>query len=82
MEKYSISFTVLVLVLGLLIGSVAGSLIEQVFGFPYVNMAIPERGIRLVNQFYLIENLTLKLTPASIVGFMLTIWLVYRKGKA
>jgi len=82
MEKHSISFIILILILGLMIGSVAGSLAEQVFGFAVLNRPIPGGGIRVIDGFYLIENLTLKMTPAALIGLIASFWFLFmKKGK-
>ena len=77
MGKHSISFIVLVLVLGLFIGAVAGSLVSRVFGVDFLNYSLFGT-FTMARDFYLIKTLELQLTPASLVGLVLAGWLLYR----
>ena len=80
MERHSISFVIVVLFLGLLIGTVSGSLLEQVFGLNVLNQSLLETSDGLINDFYLINRLDIRFTPAGLMGLLLTIWLLYKKG--
>ncbi len=78
MGKRSISFIVLVLVLGLFIGAVAGSLLSRVFGLDFLNHSLFGT-LTIARDFYLIKNLELQLTPAGLAGLVIAGWLLYRK---
>ena len=75
--KRSISFVIVVLILGLFIGAVAGSLISRVFGLAFLDHALIGP-FTVANDFYVIKNLELQLTPASLLGLVIAGWLVYR----
>lgn len=81
MNKYSIGFVLLVLVAGLFIGSVTGSLLQQVFGFSWLNVALINEGFAIVKDFYLIQRLELQITPGSITGFLVAAWYLYRNAR-
>lgn len=78
MDKYSIGFVVLVLFFGLMIGSVLGSLLNQVFGFTWFDIALVPENWALIKDFYLIRRLELQITPGTIVGFFVVAWYLYR----
>lgn len=81
MKKLSVSFAVLVLLLGLLGGAVAGSLLSRVFGLHFlVRELLPGDGIQ-VRDFYILKNLELQLTPGALIGLVAAIWLLYKKEK-
>ncbi|MCS7205042.1 MAG: hypothetical protein NZ853_05045 [Leptospiraceae bacterium] len=78
MKKHSISFIVVVVLLSGLIGAVMGSLLETVFGLKFLNYPlIPKPGIQ-IKDFYIIEELTIQLTPATIMGILLGVYLLYK----
>lgn len=77
MGKHSISFIFLVLVLGLFIGTVAGSLLARVFGLEILNHSL-FGGLVIARDFYLVKNLELQFTPAGLLGLVLTAWLLYK----
>ena len=77
MGKRSISFTFLVLVLGLFIGAVAGSLLSRVFGIDFLNHSLFGT-LTVARDFYLIKTLELQLTPAGLLGLVLAGWLLHR----
>lgn len=81
MENFSISFVVLTLIIGLWIGTVTGSLLARVFGIGFLDMPLFGDSITLIRNFYLIERLDLRITPAALLGFAVTAILLYRKGK-
>jgi len=80
MERHSISFVIVVLILGLLIGTVSGSLLEQVFGLDVLNQPLLDTSHGLIESFYLINRLDIRLTPAGLIGLIITIWLLFKKG--
>lgn len=81
MKKLSIGFVVLVALLGLLGGAVAGSLISRVFGLDFlVRELLPGNGLR-IKDFYILKNLELQLTPGALLGLLAAGWLIYRKEK-
>ncbi|MEQ9366177.1 MAG: hypothetical protein RIF32_18190 [Leptospirales bacterium] len=83
MVKYSISFVLLVLLLGLMIGTVAGSLLEQIFGLGFLNWALFGDGpLTLVMDFYFITKFEVQLTPGGLMGFGITAYVLYRKGRS
>tara|TARA_Y100001972_G_C7415810_1_gene215163 strand:- start:214 stop:465 length:252 start_codon:yes stop_codon:yes gene_type:complete len=83
MVKYSISFVLLVLFLGLMIGTVGGSLLEQIFGLGVLNFALFGDGpLTLIEDFYLITKLQIQLTTGGLLGFAIAAWLLYRKGRS
>lgn len=81
MDRTSISFVILILILGMLIGSVGGSLIQQVFGYEFLNRALPERPLVLIENFYLVHRLELVLTPGALLGLVISGIYLYKKGK-
>ena len=81
MKKLSVSFAVLMLLLGTLGGAIAGSLISRVFGLDFLVLELlPGHGIR-IRDFYILKNLELQLTPAALIGLVVMGWLLYRKEK-
>ncbi len=81
MKKLSVSFAVLMLLLGTFGGAIAGSLLSRVFGLDFLVLELlPGRGIQ-VKDFYILKNLELQLTPAALIGLIGTGWLLYRKEK-
>jgi hypothetical protein len=81
MKKLSVSFVVLMLLLGTWGGAIAGSLLSRVFGLDFLVVELlPGRGIQ-VRDFYILKNLELQLNPAALIGLVVTGWLLYRKEK-
>ncbi len=78
MGKYSISFIILVVILGVFIATVLGSLLSQVFGLDFLNYSIFGRGLKVAEDFYILKTLELRITPAGLLGLVLTGWLLYR----
>lgn len=69
------------LFLGAFGGAIAGSLLSRVFGLDFlVFELLPGHGIQ-INDFYILKNLELQLTPGAILGFGFVGWLLYRKEK-
>lgn len=81
MEKISISFAIIVLLLGLLIGAVTGSLLHQIFGLEILNRSLLEHPVPVAENFYVFSRLELQLTPAGLLGFVAAAYLLYKKGK-
>ncbi len=83
MVKYSISFVLLVLFLGLMIGTVAGSLLEQIFGLGFLNLPLfGDEPLTLIKDFYFITKLEIQLTPGGLLGFAVAAYVLYRKGRS
>jgi len=78
MGRHSISFIVIALFFGLFIGTVAGSLLERIFGFGFLNQGLFGGSLQIARDFYIFKNLELRLTPAGLTGFVLAAWLLYR----
>ena len=66
--------------MGLLIGTVSGSILEQVFGLGVLNQPLMDTSYGLIEDFYLINRLDIRLTPAGLLGLIATVWLLYKKG--
>jgi hypothetical protein len=81
MGKYSIGFVVLVLVFGMFLGAALGSLLQQVFGFGWLNQDLFSSPVEMVRDFYIIERLEVQLTPGSLLGLIAAGWILYKKGK-
>jgi hypothetical protein len=81
MEKMSISFVFVTLILGLFLGTVMGSLLSQVFGMDFLNRSIFGQSITMAENFYVFKRLDITITPASLIGLILTIVFLYKKGK-
>lgn len=83
MAKYSISFVVLVLFLGLMLGAVFGSLLDQVFGLSILNYGLFSDGsLTVIEDFYVIRKLAIQVTPGALAGLALTGYILYRKARA
>jgi len=82
MGKYSFTFVLFVLILGLFIGAVFGSLVHQVFGLEFLNRPIFSNPLKIAEDFYIIKKLELQLTPASILGLVVAGWFLYKRGKS
>lgn len=78
MDKYSLGYVLLVLFFGLFIGTVIGSLIQQVFGFTWLNISLIKDGYAIIKDFYLFTRVEIQLTPGSITGFLVAAWYLYR----
>ena len=81
MGKLSISFALLVLILAAFAGSVAGSLLDRVFGLELIHRDLFNGPITLAEDFYLIAELSVRITPGVLIGLGIAGWLLYRKGK-
>lgn len=78
MGQYSISFIILVLLLGLFIGAAAGSLAENLAGVAVVNEVIYQPLV-IARDFYIIKSLEVAFTPASLIGMMVAALVLYFK---
>ncbi len=79
LRKHSISFIILMLLLGFLLGAVMGSLIETIFGLSFLNRNILPNGGWEIKDFYVIRKLNLQITPASILGVIISIYFLYKQ---
>jgi len=79
MRRYSISFVLIVLILSMLIGAVAGSLLSQVFGLEFLDWHILPSSFKIVRDFYIIKNIELQLTPASLLGLVIAVWFLIKR---
>lgn len=78
MKGHSICFVILLLLLSAFLGSVIGSLIETIFGINFLNYELlPGKGVE-VKDFYIIKELRLQLTPSTILGMGIAIFLLYK----
>ncbi len=60
------------------LGAVMGSLLETVFGLSFLNYElIPGEGIKISN-FYIIKKLNLQITPATILGILIALYIIYK----
>ena len=73
----SISFVLVVSFFGLFIGSVLGSLFDQIFGLEFLNKGL--FNIELTD-FYLFKKLEIKITFATLLGLLILIWFLFKKG--
>jgi hypothetical protein len=67
----------LALVLGLFIGAVCGVLIDRVVGFSFLSYPLLSKPYSL--SFYIIQ-IEIQITPASLIGLVVTGYLVIKKG--
>lgn len=79
MGKFSISFVLVVLFLGAFAGSVIGSLLDQMLQLELFDYNLTDGWLR-IESFYLIQILEVRLTPASLLGLVLTGVFLYKKG--
>ena len=79
MDRYSISFVLVVLILGWFAGSVVGSFLDQMLQARLFDISLTGSWLRIEN-FYLIQILELRLTPAGLLGLVLAGSFLYKKG--
>jgi predicted membrane chloride channel (bestrophin family) len=79
MDRYSISFVLVVLILGWFAGSVVGSFLDQMLQARLFDISLTGSWLRIEN-FYLIQILELRLTPAGLLGLVLAGVFLYKKG--
>lgn len=70
------------LILAAFTGTVAGSLLERIFGFGFLNIDLFDGPLTIAEEFYLIEELSVRLTPGTLLAVALAVWLLVRKGKS
>jgi len=75
--KVSIGNFLIALILGLFIGAVAGSLVDKILNLQMLSKALLSEAIRF--ELYIIK-IEIQLTPAALVGMVVTGYLVIRKG--
>jgi len=78
-SRFSFSFAILALILGLFMGSVLGSLFQQVFGLSFLNKPLFADSIVLAKDFYALQRLEIRLTPAGLLGLIASGWFLYKK---
>ncbi len=79
MSRFSFSFALLALFLGLFMGSVLGSLLAEVFGMEFLDKPLFADSILLAKDFYVLQRLEIKLTPAGLLGLAAAGWFLYKK---
>ncbi len=79
--RFSISFVILALILGMFVGAAAGSLAYQVFGLEFLNRTLMSKPWRIAEDFYLIKVLEIQVSPAALIGLVLTGYLLYKRSK-
>ncbi|MCC6274760.1 MAG: hypothetical protein IT569_02790 [Leptospiraceae bacterium] len=77
MNKVSIGNLIIALVLGLFIGAVAGAILDKVLGTVIFSMNLFKDPVLL--ELYIIK-VEVQLTPASLIGLVVTGYLVLKKG--
>ncbi len=81
MKGHSISFVILVLLLGGFLGSVMGSLLETIFGLQFLNTELfPGKGI-VIQNFYLIKEFNMQITWATLIGVATTLYLLFKYNR-
>lgn len=79
MSRFSFSFALLALLLGLFMGSVLGSLLAQIFGMEFLDRPLFADSIQVAKDFYFLQRLEIKLTPAGLIGLAAAGWFLYKK---
>lgn len=74
--KEKIFLLPLILFLGLFLGAVLGSIVDSILGISFLAKSIHSP---LALEFYIIK-IEIGLTPASLVGAVVTIYFMLRKG--
>ena len=77
-KSYSISFAIIVLIMGFLIGAVLGSLLSQIFGMAFLNKDLFQAGF---TDFYAVKSLQISPTPAALLGFLTAAWVLYKRSR-
>jgi membrane-bound metal-dependent hydrolase YbcI (DUF457 family) len=77
MNKGQIGSLFLVLVLGLFIGAIAGIIIDRLFGIQFFSVFLFDNPFVL--ELYIIK-VGIQLTPASLIGFVVSGYLALKKG--
>jgi hypothetical protein len=73
----SVSKFLLAIGLGLLIGAVSGVLIDKIFGLHMLGANLLKEA--LILEFYIIK-IEIQITPASLIGLVVSGYLVIKKG--
>ena len=77
MNKSQIGNTILVLALGLLAGAVAGNILDRFLGTSFLSNFLFENPFVL--ELYIIK-VEIQLTPASLIGLVVTAYFALKKG--
>lgn len=77
MNKGRIGNLFLVLILGLFVGAVAGIILDGMFGIDFFARELFDKPFML--ELYIIK-VEMQLTPASIVGLVVSAYLALKKG--
>jgi hypothetical protein len=78
-DKMPVSFVILAVFIGIMIGSVAGSLLSQIFGFDFLDRSLFAESITIIHDFYFLQKVSIRLSAGSLLGFFITLILIYRK---
>ncbi len=76
-KTHSFSFVIVILFAGIFLGAVLGSLLSQIFGLDFLNYGLFQVGFA---DFYIMKSIEIIPTPASLIGLMIAIWVLYKKG--
>jgi uncharacterized transporter YbjL len=77
MNKGQIGSLFLVLILGLFVGAVAGKILDHVFSTEFLSVFLFDKPFEL--ELYIIK-VGIQLTPASIIGLVVSGYLALKKG--
>ena len=77
MDKDKIGNLLIVLVLGLFIGAVSGVIIDKLTGKEFLSVYLLKQP--LILELYIIK-VEIQLTPASIIGLVVTAYFALKKG--
>lgn len=77
MDKSQIALTILVVFLGMLVGAVAGVVLDKFLGMGFFSKELLQTPWFL--QFYVIK-VELQLTPASLLGIVVSAYFALKKG--
>ncbi len=80
LEGMPISFAIVTLFLGVMIGSAGGSLLSRVFGFHFLDQALFAESVTIITDFYFLSKVSVRITPGAIAGFLITAVILYRKS--
>lgn len=70
------------IILAAFIGTVTGSLTDSIFGLSFLNKDLFNGPLTIAEDFYLIEELSVRFTPGTLIGIAVAVWLLIRKGKS
>ena len=77
MDKEKIGNLIILLILGLFIGAVSGVIIDKLLGKEFLSVYLLKQAITL--ELYIIK-VEIQLTPASIIGLVVTAYFSLKKG--